>query len=987
MAPRRCAPALAALCSAALLLVSTSSFAAGRYDSRLRFRVLRTPHFTIYFHQGEAPLAARLAGIAERVRTDLAARTGISAPPHAHVVLVDQSDIANGWSTPVPYNLIEVAAIPPPPSSFLGHHDDWLRIVFTHEYAHIFHLDRVGGVMRGLRWLMGRSPATFPNLFVPQWQVEGFATWAESAVTGFGRVQAADVRGVVASVSANGRATIDRASGGMVAWPSGHTPYFQGGVFDQAIAERYSSEALGELARETARRLPFLGGPAHRKVLGASAGDLWASVFAAPDRREADPGAGARRLTHEGFAVSGPRIVRRRAPAGMESEAVYYSTQGPHRFPDIRMVGLAGGSPAHVASRYDGQSLTSDGRWLYYDQLEFDGAVAVVSDLYARDLESGRTQRLSRGQRLTDPDIDPAGTRLVAVRARDGGKHITIWRVSRTADGAPVLAGGPERAAGADGCQYATPRWSPDGAAIVAVRQCIGTLPVIVEVSADGGAERVLASGGRNLTPVWSRDGESVLFASDRADGRFKLYAVRRDASAPADATAELALDAPGGVMWPEVAADGRTVVFTSLTADGYDVFADRLPDRGARPSGAQMLAASPTPEPGAALAQPPGDGTAAGEPPLSAAREYSPWRTLLPRNWTPLLNVDGDEVDVGATAGATDVLGYHAYTVSVMWRASGQGADFTFDAPAVDWSASYSYNRWRPSLLLSAWSGLDTLLVAEEGSSRTLVSQERSQGIFAGVVVPWRRVRVAQSWLGGMEIDERRLPASTGVADRSRNGFRAGWALTSARQYGYSISPEHGTWTAVNLERVTTGLGANGNASSLTVDWRVYLPGLGRHHVAAVRVGAASSTGDSGMKRVFDLGGSAAPPAPFALGQRVVGLLRGLPSDERQGTAALVGNIDYRFPLARVERGIRTWPIFMRDIHGAVFADVGSAGNAIDALPSAAWSVGGELATTITLGYTWNLSLAAGAAWVRDPARASERDRVAAFVRTGYAF
>ena len=131
---------------------------------------------------------------------------------------------------------------------------------------------------------------------------------------------------------------------------------------------------------------------------------------------------------------------------------MYYSSQGPHRFPDISMVDLDGGAPAHVASRYDGQSLTSDGRWLYYDQLEFDGAVAIVSDFYARDLESGRTRRLSRGERLTDPDIDPAGTRLVSVRARDGGKRLTIWRVSRTADGAPVLAAGPERVARAEGC-------------------------------------------------------------------------------------------------------------------------------------------------------------------------------------------------------------------------------------------------------------------------------------------------------------------------------------------------------------------------------------------------------------------------------------------------------------------------------------------------------------------------------------------------------
>jgi hypothetical protein len=69
------------------------------------------------------------------------------------------------------------------------------------------------------------------------------------------------------------------------------------------------------------------------------------------------------------------------------------------------------------------------------------------------------------------------------------------------------------------------------------------------------------------------------------------------------------------------------------------------------------------------------------------------------------------------------------------------------------------------------------------------------------------------------------------------------------------------------------------------------------------------------------------------------------------------------------------------------VFADAGSAGEAIDALPSAVWSVGGELATRLTLGYTWNLTLAAGAAWVHDPSRSAGPGRFAAFVRTGYAF
>jgi outer membrane protein assembly factor BamA len=304
-----------------------------------------------------------------------------------------------------------------------------------------------------------------------------------------------------------------------------------------------------------------------------------------------------------------------------------------------------------------------------------------------------------------------------------------------------------------------------------------------------------------------------------------------------------------------------------------------------------------------------------------------------------------------------------------------------------VSLSVSYAYYRWRTSLFISAWSTLDTVAVSMSGTSATLLAQERSQGIFTGVIVPWRRVRLAQSWLAGVDIDQRRLPDAAGVADRSRNSVRAGWSLNSSREYGYSISPEDGVRMALNVEQVAPGLGADADAFTFTGDWRGYVRGLRRHHVAAIRLGAASSTGDRLMRRVFDLGGNSAPPAPFALGQRAVGLVRGLPSDERQGTAVLVGNLDYRFPLARVERGIRTWPIFLRDIHGAVFADAGSAGELMSDLPAAAWSIGGELATRITLGYSWNLSLAAGAAWVRDPSRAGQRDRAAAFVRTGYAF
>ncbi len=243
---------LIAWCAAAAI-AAASTAEAGRYHPRLRFQVLRTPHFTIYYHQGEAQLARRLAAVAEDVRDDLSRQAALDAPAQVHVVLVDQSDVANGWSTPVPYDLIEIAAVPPAPSSFLGHEDDWLRLVFAHEYAHVLHLDRTGGLMNGLRRVLGRHPATFPNLFVPGWQVEGFATWAESAVTGSGRIHAADVATVIAVTAGAGTMTIDRAGGSLDAWPSGHAAYFFGGRLYELLSEQTSTAALGEWARRSAR--------------------------------------------------------------------------------------------------------------------------------------------------------------------------------------------------------------------------------------------------------------------------------------------------------------------------------------------------------------------------------------------------------------------------------------------------------------------------------------------------------------------------------------------------------------------------------------------------------------------------------------------------------------------------------------------------------------------------------------------------------------
>ena len=269
---------LLALC--ALVIASGSAEASNRYDPRFRFRTISTPGFDIHFHQGEEALARRLAMVAETAAKELAPKLG-RPRQRVHVILVDQNDRSNGWATPFPYNVIEITAAAPTGAGQLGNTSDWLRLVFVHEYTHVLHLDRARGLPAALGRIFGRHPVLMPNLFVPPWQIEGLATFEETALTGEGTggrgrlpARAGACRGGRAARSARPREQRSRRLAG------GTTPYLYGAYFHQYLARTYGEASLAQLADRTAGRVPYLGSGAFKKVFGKSLGRLWADFEA-----------------------------------------------------------------------------------------------------------------------------------------------------------------------------------------------------------------------------------------------------------------------------------------------------------------------------------------------------------------------------------------------------------------------------------------------------------------------------------------------------------------------------------------------------------------------------------------------------------------------------------------------------------------------------------------------------------------------------------
>ncbi len=944
---------------------------AGPFDPALRFFTLRTPHFRIHYHAGEEALAARLAAVAERAHVRLAAAWGSPPGVVTDVVLADQWDLSNGWASIVPRNQIVISPAPPSGASSIGNTDDWLDYVFTHEYVHVLHLDRSRGWARAARAVFGRTELAFPNLSLPLWQIEGLATLAESGAAD-GRLHDGDFLEIVDAAARRGRLEpLDRVNGGLVDWPSGHGWYAYGARFHQYLLLTYGQARLRALNDRTAGRLPFLTSGAFRAVFGRPLDALWRDFQAHVAAHPGPAHALADRLTTLGFVVAGPR----QAADG----SLYFTASDPRRFPGIYRLGPGEATPERVVSRYGGSSLSLHGDRVLFDQLEIVRGAALVSDLYVHDLGTGATRRLSRHARLLEADLSPGGDRIAAVQLSAGARGLVVLDAGRLLNArAPVPAHALPVVARAGGAEdvVATPRWSPDGSLLAVERRRRGgpsTVALLDARTLRTRAELTAPDGARYTQPAFSPDGTTLYFAASQPGEPFQIVSAGLGPGGRITA-ARPAVTAAGGARAPLPTGQGR-VVFVGYGTEGFDLYE------------AAALEAQPDAAPPGAALDPhgPGDGSTPGadHSRLEGASPYSPWPGMLPAGWLPLVEDRDGRLRLGGTFVAADALSRHVTSARATWAVSGGRADGV-PASRLDWAAAYSYQRWQPSFYVAAEDRTTLFEAVTSGGPQPVALRERTAD--AGVWRAFRRVRHAQTALAAYHTERLSQQGPAGRTSLSRAGVRAGWTFTSAQRYGYSISQQDGVTLAVTGEMLRPALGSDGRSDAVTVDVRAYLPLGLPHAVLAARAAMAAASGDPDVRRRYRLGGVTGNPSAGAFGSDAVSLLRGFTDRVFVGDRVALVNLEARVPLWSIQRGWKTWPLFVRTVHAAGFADAGHAWSG-----SADWGdrkigYGLEMSADVVAGFGLPLTWTAGIGWGRDGAGALPPTR-AVYVRAGRSF
>jgi hypothetical protein len=640
----------------------------------------------------------------------------------------------------------------------------------------------------------------------------------------------------------------------------------------------------------------------------------------------------------------------------------------PYDFPSLNAVSLDGSSPREITTRYLGSTSGVGRGQIVFDQQDVRRVVGLYSDLYSVDLETRNVRQLTDGERLLDPDLSADGSTIVAVREGNGRRELVTLPLipSRTSGPGAIRVLLSEA-----GTQFNAPRWSPDGMSIAVERHRPDALSEIIVVESGTTAVRVIAAtpGTRFVTPTWRPDGGAVILAAAPADQPFNLHEIELDQVLR---TRQLT-HVTGGATWPDVSPDGTTLVYVGYTAEGFDLFSMEYP---AAPAG------SATP---ASVAEPSqADGAKPAEDVDPPGRRYNPLPTLVPTSWEPVIDVDDERVRVGAAVSGFDVLAYHSYSAAATWRVDSP-ASAAGPAPLLDWRFAYAYDRWVPTFFASAeW---ETIFagIALADDPRPTVIPVRTREIQGGAILPFRRVRISHQALASLVRTTDRYEILGEPRQLDRTALRTGWTTSSAKVYGFSISPEQGVTAGVTGEAIPEALGSSASASAVTFDARAYLPGAGRNHVVALRAAAGASNGDRTARRLFLLGGASPAGSVVDFDADAIGLLRGFESNAFAGSRVALINAEYRWPFARPQRGYKTWPFFLHSAHAAVFADAGHAWSDQFDGSDVKTSLGGELSADVVFGYSLRLTLAAGGAWGRDGQQSA--DRATVYVRVGHAF
>ena len=925
----------------------------------VKWKTIETEHFYVHYWAGQEDAAERTAMIAEQAYAELSEAWGHEVFLKTHITLSDVQDTANGSATANPYPRVNAYVTAPEALSVLETYDDWLDILITHELVHVVHLDTVHGLARAVNTVFGLGvlgKVSTPNIVQPRWVIEGVATMHESKYSSMGRLRSAQFDAFLRMAVLDGSfQTIDQVSSNARVFPHVTSVYLYGGHLMHYILARYGEDKVRDLSHVYATQvIPYGINKAIEKVLGVTFYELWAEFKADTTRRFQ---AQARRIRARGLR-QGRRLTfggeTTRYPFWSHDDGYIYFYKGDgHRDEGVKRIASTGGriregvgigrqgSDVDLQQVFDMEDpgaasfvgATDD---IVFDQMGVYDFRYRWSDLWRWNGGDPRgAEQLTFGLRASEPDVSPDG-RTVVFRRNDAAQSRLGFLELDSGDvrELPPI----DRLS-----QVYTPRWSPDGEK-VAFSGFVegGYRDIYVHDVAAGTTRRITADRHIDMSPSWSPDGRYIVFGSDR-DEVYNVYAWDTEAELLHQVSNVL-----GGAFEPKVSHDGRRLAYVGYGKNGYDVWVMDFDPEAWLPVMPSVPDLPPVADPKPEIA---GQN---GRPLSLDARRYRAIDTFYPRLFFPTA-FDFQSSDFGTglgfEVGVADVLGYHSalmfFNYDTTQRLASGAMSYTFDRfwPAFTFTASrgmstrggftrFDYERppgsANDTYVVDAYrERISTLSV---GTSLPVVRHAQHSANF-GTEYVWRRWENLDE--GSAAIDPNapvtRLPE---VGDAAEVAVSMSYSNEADGGGRFSYGSEQGRFVSVRMGVIDRRLGGDFGDINTRVSYNETIPMPWRGHQSlALRFRGGAAAAGFRRRGAFCVGDyiSGGDAIRALLGRTGFGtsgcsLLRGYGVGAARGRYFARATAEYRIPLADVDRGIGSLPVFMTRVGMIPFVDVGNA-------------------------------------------------------------
>ncbi len=827
------------------------------------------------------------------------------------ILLIDNTDSANGSAQVVPYPIIRLFLVNPSIRTSIGEFKDPIHELLVHEYTHILNMEPVHGFMAVLRWFFGS--VAHPNMTLPRWYTEGLAVYTESLLSkNGGRLNSQYLEGLARSFSLEDKwqdYPLSDLNDFHPDWLGGARAYLFGGILWDSIVREKGFSVIHEMNQSYSRRAPYLLDGILKDHLGRGyheqlekAYGFWQErsqkqihkISQSPRMQEQEVKLGDGQHSTPSISPDGAWMVNISDDNQGSGHIDLSPRDHPGVFPDgkrSRSAPVTGEAfLTEKATRVVTDSQTQSLNWhpgsagFVYEKLEFYKLYYRFYDLYFYNIKSKKITRLTHGARAHQSCFDFRGETLYFLQNKASSKNLMAmdWETKQQR----VLYQGP---IGDDLRSLSC----SDNDTLFFVEHNAGFAPHISQWDIEKEKKSLFF---KKIPVGFLKITKEGLLISSKTSGVENLYLINQKTGKFRAITNSFTRIADGDID----PVDG-SLYFSQLTFQGLKLFQlqksqwEKLPHSVPRVE--PIVDYSPLKISGYATDDEYGTNGEEENPKEFESNKFSPWRYLYPNHWIPFIYfVDGGSLYQAITS-AGDPLGIHNLSLTGQW-------DTLTKKPGA--SISYLNNSWPVTLGVGLadfynffYSTRSNLHIS---NARVLMSYPMEFLDYARLLLSWNySVLGFENFLFSRQGPQVELSYNNLKQRKNDISYSSGWRFQLGHKrylpdlgntvYGETYGHIGSFWSSFTPNRHVLYLGLNGSLA----------PELKNNFFAA-----------------NTLAGPFFNPALI----NTAFLQRGYPTGVFVARNILNTNMEYRFPLLSFFTGTTMPPVFLKNLKGSFVFD-----------------------------------------------------------------